>query len=132
MEYNIVGCVVGLIEPNIDCLFTCKAYKNCDSLKTWIKVNYIDRFIETPYKKKLIKLIKEVDTMYEKGILPTKEEYKKSIEKGYSTSKWSRPVYLCPKCKKGGMCRDTSFTYASLPPKYDYMCNKCRYTEIYF
>ena len=68
----------------------------------------------------------------ENGNLPLKEEYAQSLGDVYKEDRWSKPIYLCPKCKVGGMCRDNSFMYCSLPPQYDYRCNKCGYKETYF
>lgn len=42
---------------------------------------------------------------------------------------WSDPVYVCPNCGDGGMCRENGVVYASMPPKYRYKCNKCEHTE---
>lgn len=42
---------------------------------------------------------------------------------------WSDPVYVCPKCGEGGMCRENNVVYTSNPPQYRYKCNKCEHTE---
>lgn len=42
---------------------------------------------------------------------------------------YSEPKYKCPKCSDGGMCRDNTKVLTSLPPKYEYKCNKCGHIE---
>ena len=38
-------------------------------------------------------------------------------------------IYICPKCKEGGMCRDETIVLTSIPPKHMYECNKCHHVE---
>lgn len=61
--------------------------------------------------------------------LPTSDEYRRSIGVPYVHQReWSEPKYICPKCG-GGMCRNEMMVLTSNPPKYEYRCNKCNYTE---
>ena len=57
--------------------------------------------------------------------LPTKEEYENSILQ----NEYSEPIYLCPECKKGGMCRNLKIISTSYPPKHKYKCNKCGHID---
>ena len=67
--------------------------------------------------------------------LPSAEEYaQKDAEYQqhyweWSTRGWSQPLYICPKCKEGGMCRDETIVLTSIPPKHMYECNKCHHVE---
>lgn len=67
--------------------------------------------------------------------LPSAEEYAQKdaeYQKQYldwSIRKWSQPLYMCPKCKEGGMCRDETMICTSIPPKHRYECNKCHYVD---
>ena len=67
--------------------------------------------------------------------LPSAEEYaQKDAEYQqhyweWSTRRWSQPLYICPKCKEGGMCRDETVILTSIPPKHMYECNKCHYVD---
>lgn len=67
--------------------------------------------------------------------LPSAEEYvQKDAEYQqhyweWSTRRWSQPLYICPKCKEGGMCRDETVILTSIPPKHMYECNKCHHVE---
>lgn len=67
--------------------------------------------------------------------LVSKEQYIKDKEPDFIPSfvQWSRPKYLCPECKKGGMREDYIHgeIIATHPPIYlkRYVCNKCGYTE---
>ena len=61
--------------------------------------------------------------------LPTKEEYEKSISiSSCRIEQWSEPIYQCPKCD-GGMCKNLMITLTSMPPKYEYRCNKCGHVD---
>ena len=62
--------------------------------------------------------------------LPTKEEYEKSIitSVSYKIRQWSDPIYQCPKCD-GGMCKNLMVTLTSIPPMYEYSCNKCGHVD---
>lgn len=35
----------------------------------------------------------------------------------------------CPECGGGGMCKNNMIVLTSIPPKYEYRCNKCGYVE---
>lgn len=67
--------------------------------------------------------------------LPSAEEYaQKDAEYQqhywkWSTRRWSPPMYVCPECKEGGMCRDETVVLTSIPPKHMYECNKCHHVE---
>lgn len=63
--------------------------------------------------------------------IPTKEVYMKSL----TDTKIDNhiPIYICPKCKCGGMCR-SSINVNNVDMKYGelvstYKCNNCDYTE---
>ena len=67
--------------------------------------------------------------------LPSADEYRKRSDE-YSINyldtfyrKYSEPAYMCPKCQTGGMCRNETKVLASIPPKYEYVCNKCGYVD---
>ena len=61
--------------------------------------------------------------------LPTKEEYEKSISiSSCRIEQWSEPIYQCPKCD-GGMCKNLMIALTSIPPMYEYRCNKCGYVD---
>ena len=63
-------------------------------------------------------------------MLPTKEQYEASISNTYNFAQryWSEPKYLCPKCG-GGMCRNEMVVLASIPPQYEYRCDKCGHID---
>ena len=67
--------------------------------------------------------------------LPSAEEYGQKdaeYQQNYwewSTHRWSQPLYICPKCKEGGMCRDETVVLTSIPPKHMYECNRCHHVE---
>lgn len=67
--------------------------------------------------------------------LPSAENYNKMDAEycqsyfDWSIRKWSEPKYICPRCKEGGMCRDETMIFTSIPPKHLYECNKCHYVE---
>ena len=67
--------------------------------------------------------------------LPSAEEYAQrdaDYQQHYfdwSIRRWSQPLYICPKCKEGGMCRDETMVLTSIPPKHMYECNKCHHVE---
>ena len=63
--------------------------------------------------------------------LPTAEEYLEYLKQlgqmsydGGILIKWSEPKYQCPECG-GGMCKNLTTILTSLPPQYQYKCNKC-------
>ena len=61
--------------------------------------------------------------------LPTKEEYEKSISiSSYEIRQWSEPKYQCSECG-GGMCKNLMVTLTSIPPMYEYRCNKCGHAD---
>lgn len=62
--------------------------------------------------------------------LPSAEEYRDMAEKSafYFQEQWSEPKYRCPKCG-GGMRKDLTKVLTSLPPKYEYECDKCGHVE---
>jgi len=70
--------------------------------------------------------------------MPSKEDFINSMEKSEVNElspliKWSRPLYICPKCKEGYMREDcqSGIIIATYPPihKNLYKCNKCGYEE---
>lgn len=62
--------------------------------------------------------------------LPTAEEYRQRKQAAATPLKrWSDPVFKCPKCDGGAMCRDNTVVLTSNPPKHVYQCNKCGYVE---
>lgn len=60
----------------------------------------------------------------------TKEEYIKnnSFVIEYNGSEWSEPKYSCPKCGEN-MRKNMRKVLASLPPKYEYQCDKCGHVD---
>ena len=65
--------------------------------------------------------------------LPTKAAYVSELQTMlpvYDFREWSDPIYQCPEdgCD-GGMCKNLTMEFASLPPKYEYRCNKCGHTD---
>lgn len=62
--------------------------------------------------------------------LPTKEEYEKAIPipLSYEPKQWSEPKYQCTECG-GGMCKNLMVELASIPPMYEYKCNKCGHVD---
>ena len=64
--------------------------------------------------------------------LPTADEYRKSIgDPYYYQREWSETKYVCPVCG-GGMCRHETVVLTSIPPQYEYQCNKCGHVEYQF
>jgi len=63
--------------------------------------------------------------------LPSAEEYEELDRQHrenyfeWSTKKFSAPLYKCPKCNDGAMCRDETIVLTSIPPQHRYECNKC-------
>lgn len=56
--------------------------------------------------------------------LPTKKEYERSIPiPSYEIRQWSEPKYQCSECG-GGMCKNLMVTLTSIPPMYEYRCNR--------
>ena len=47
----------------------------------------------------------------------------------FMNDEWSKPVYMCPKCKTGWMCRNNKTVLTTYPPQYIYKCNLCDHTE---
>ena len=61
--------------------------------------------------------------------LPTKEEYEKSISiSSCRIEQWSEPKYQCSEFG-GGMCKNLMVTLTSIPPMYEYSCNKCGHVD---
>lgn len=54
-----------------------------------------------------------------------KKEQEALLEFRKAQREWSDPVYKCPKCNEGGMCKEQHMMYASNPPCYKYKCDKC-------
>lgn len=62
--------------------------------------------------------------------LPTAEEYRQRMQAAaIPLKRWSDPVFKCPKCDGGAMCRDNTVVLTSNPPKHVYQCNNCGYVE---
>ena len=49
-------------------------------------------------------------------------EYIKIIQ-----DQWTEPKFICPKCNKGGMCKDLTKVLTTMPPSFKYRCYKCGY-----
>lgn len=62
--------------------------------------------------------------------LPTAEEYQLAAIRHNSIfpEQWSEPKYQCPECG-GGMCKNLMVVCTSLPPKYEYRCDRCGHVE---
>ena len=64
--------------------------------------------------------------------LPTREEYIKNDGSFYIDGyKYSEPKYICPKCG-GNVRKNLSIVLTTYPPKYEYMCDSCGYSENLF
>ena len=64
--------------------------------------------------------------------LPSEEDFIKGLEDSYTFQdycvQWSEPKYKCPKCEEGGMRKNLMLVLTSIPPQYQYRCDKCGYT----
>jgi len=60
----------------------------------------------------------------------TEQEYFDSFSEIFSTSKYSKPLYKCPKCGKLSVCRREDIVFTSDPPKSMYECLSCGYNTI--
>ncbi len=45
------------------------------------------------------------------------------------SKEWSDPIYMCPKCNEGGMCKNERYAYPTYPVQYRYRCDKCGFEE---
>lgn len=62
----------------------------------------------------------------------TKDEYVKqnTISNALDyLQEWSSPMYECPECKEGNMRKNLTKVLCSLPPKYEYKCDKCGHVD---
>lgn len=62
----------------------------------------------------------------------TKEEYINSFGERHGIDiqpMWSEPKFDCPECGGGGMCKNNMVVLTSIPPQYEYRCNKCGHVE---
>lgn len=61
--------------------------------------------------------------------LPSIEQYQSSkFAIAMQNDEYSEPLFKCPKCD-GGMCKNLTRTLTSLPPSYEYKCDKCGHIE---
>lgn len=58
--------------------------------------------------------------------LPSKDEFVSMNSKVYNVlnNTWSEPKYKCEKCD-GNVRKNLKIILASLPPKYEYVCDNC-------
>lgn len=43
----------------------------------------------------------------------------------YYREEWTEPLFKCPKCFGGGMCKNTRKILPTFPEQYIYKCHKC-------
>ena len=67
----------------------------------------------------------------ERKDLPTAEEYKKdAVPSTTPILEYREPVYQCPSCDSGMMCKVSMFHGKSWPTTYEYRCDKCGFIEM--